>query len=214
MAGWEIDVRLRGDGFLQVMSPAFKGQLSAGLTLSGTLEEPLAIGDISVDRGKVLFPFGQLTIDSGRVTLTEEDPFRPQIALSAQGWNFGYDISANLIGAADAPAFTLQSIPHLTARQILMMLTAGEIPRDDFGYGTRDKATKIGYYLGTGFVNRFLGNSSSSERLVIRSGEHITDEGKPTHSIEYRFDDRWSVFGEYNRFRDFNSGLRLKVLSR
>jgi len=130
------------------------------------------------------------------------------------GQNFGYTITVELRGPVDAPNLTFQSTPPLTAQQILLMLSAGEIPRADFGYDTTGKASKVGMYIGREFVNRFIGNTSTSERLVIRSGEEITDEGKPTQSIEYRFTDRWSAFGEYNRFKDFNSGIQFKVLSK
>jgi len=32
--------------------------------------------------------------------------------------------------------------------------------------------------------------------------------------LEYRISDRFSVFGEYDRFQEFNSGLKVKVLSK
>jgi translocation and assembly module TamB len=77
-----------------------------------------------------------------------------------------------------------------------------------------DKAGRVGIYLGKELVNRFIGNTATTERLTLRSGEYITDDGKPTYSLEYRISDRWSAFGEYDRFRDFNSGLKFKVFSR
>ena len=146
--------------------------------------------------------------------LSREDPYRPYLDFRGVGQNFGYTITVDLSGPADAPNLTFQSVPPLTAQEILLMLSAGEVPRSNLDYSTVDKASRVGLYVGREFVNRFVGNTSTSERLVLRSGEQVTDEGTLTYSLEYRFTDRWSVFSEYNRFRDFNSGLRLKVLSR
>lgn len=211
---WQLDLRVRGDRFLRVISPAFKGEVSAGLQLLGTLREPFAVGAVTVDAGKLLFPFGTLELESGRVDLTREDPYQPQLDFRGIGQNYGYTITLNLRGPIEALSLTFQSVPPLTAQQILLMLTAGEIPRSDFGYSATDKAGRVGFYVGKEFVNRFLGSTSTSERLSLRMGEYITDEGKPTYSLQYRLSDRWSAFGEYDRFRDFNSGLRFKVLSK
>lgn len=211
---WQLDLRVKGDRFLNVISPAFKGEVSAGLQLLGTLREPIAVGAVTVDSGKILFPFGMVELENGRVDLTREDPYRPRLDFRGVGLNFGYTITVDLTGAADAPNLTFQSVPPLTAQQILLMLSAGEIPRSDFSYSSTDKASRVGLYIGKEFVNRFIGNTAATERLIFRGGEDITDEGKPTYTLEYRFTDRWSVFGEYNRFRDFNSGLKFKVLSR
>jgi translocation and assembly module TamB len=205
---------VKGDRFLNVFSPAFKGEVSAGLQLLGTLREPIAVGAVTVDSGKVLFPFGTLQIASGRVDLTREDPYRPRLEFRAEGRNYGYTVTVDLRGPMDAPNLTFQSVPPLNAQQILLMLTAGEIPRSDFGYDATDKAGQVGYYIGKEFVNRFIGNTSTTERLILKSGEDVTNEGKTTYSIEYLFTDRWSVFGEYDRFQNVNSGLKFKVLSK
>jgi translocation and assembly module TamB len=213
-ADWQLDLHVLGDRFLRVISPAFKGEVSVGLHLLGSLREPLAVGAVTVDSGKLLFPFGTVDLEHGRVDLTREDPYRPRLDFRGVGQNYGYAITLDLRGPIEAPGLTFQSVPPLSARQILLLLTAGEIPRSDFGYSATDKAGRVGYYIGREFVNRFLGSTSTSERLTLRTGEYITDEGKPTYSLFYRLSDRWSAFGEYDRFRDFNSGLRFKVLTK
>jgi hypothetical protein len=42
----------------------------------------------------------------------------------------------------------------------------------------------------------------------------VTQDGKTTYAIEYLFNDRWSAFGEYDRFQNVNSGLKFKVFSK
>jgi translocation and assembly module TamB len=211
---WGIDVRVNGDRFLNVITPAFKGEVSAGLQLLGTLGEPFLVGAVTVDSGKLLFPFGQVALERGRVDFSRQDPYRPQLDFRGEGLNFGYSITADLTGPMDSPNLTLQSVPPLTAQEILLMLSAGEIPRSDFGYTSSDKASRIGYFVGKEFVNRFIGNTAATERLVLRSGEYVTEDGGTTHMLEYKITGRLSVFGEYDRFQDFNSGLKVKVLSK
>jgi translocation and assembly module TamB len=153
-------------------------------------------------------------MERGRVDFSREDPFRPELEFRGEGLNFGYTVTVDLTGPLDAPNLTLQSVPPLTAQQILLMLSAGEIPRSDFDYTTSDKASRIGFFVGKEFVNRFIGNTAATERLTLRSGEYITEEGRTTYLLEYQLTDRLSIFGEYNRFQDFNSGLKMKVLAK
>lgn len=213
---WKLDLRLVGDRFLRVLSPLMRGELSSDLRLSGTLAEPRAVGAITVDGGSVLFPFGTLTIEGGRVSLTQRDPFRPQLDIRASGLNYGYDIRLEVSGTADAPRVTFQSTPSLQSRQILLMLTAGEIPQtgSGFSYSNEDKASRLGFFLGKEFLNQLFLYDDTEERLIVRTGENVTDSGQLTYSAEYKLDDRWSVIGEYNRFRDFNGGLKFKVYSK
>jgi translocation and assembly module TamB len=57
-------------------------------------------------------------------------------------------------------------------------------------------------------------SDQSQERLTVRSGEEISDQGRPTYHVEYKLSDRWSLVGEYDRFGDFNAGFKWRILSR
>ena len=76
------------------------------------------------------------------------------------------------------------------------------------------KAGNLALYLGRDIVARFLGNEDSADRLTIRSGEDISQEGKSTYSVEYKLTDDWSVVGEYDRFNALNAGLKWRIFSR
>jgi translocation and assembly module TamB len=54
----------------------------------------------------------------------------------------------------------------------------------------------------------------SQERFTISSGQEITDQGRPTYNVEYKVSPRWSVVGEYDRFGDFNAGLKWRIYSK
>lgn len=211
---WRLDLRVTGRRFLKVISPVFRGDVSSGLRLGGTLREPQASGEVTVDDGRMTFPFGTLELTRGAVRLTQTDPHRPQLDFQGQGMNFGYQLQMQLTGTADAPNLAFTSVPPLSTRQILLMLSAGEIPSGSFEFTDADKASRLGFYLGKELMSELLGQDTTEERLNIRTGEHVTSDGRLTYDVEYKLTDRFSLFGEYNRFRDYNGGLKFKVYSR
>lgn len=211
---WRLDLRVTGRRFLKVISPVFRGDVSSGLRLGGTLREPQASGEVTVDDGRMTFPFGTLELTRGAVRFTQTDPHRPQLDFQGQGMNFGYQLQMQLTGTADAPNLAFTSVPPLSTRQILLMLSAGEIPSGSFEFTDADKASRLGFYLGKELMSELLGQDTTEERLNIRTGEHVTSDGRLTYDVEYKLTDRFSLFGEYNRFRDYNGGLKFKVYSR
>lgn len=213
-ADWQLDVRVRGQKFLRVLSPVFKGQVSSGLQLTGTLQEPVALGEVSIDKGQMLFPFGTLDVTHGTVQLTREHPYQPQVDFHGQGLNFGYNITVDVTGNADAPNVTFSSVPPLSTREIMLMLTAGDVPSGAYSYSNLDKASKLGYFLGKQLITQLLGLDTGEDRLIFRTGEYVTDDGQLTYRIEYKLIDWLSIFGEYTRFRDYNGGLKFNIYSR
>jgi len=211
---WLLDIRVHGDRFMRVRSPVFRGEMSMGMKLSGTLAKPIVLGDVTVPTGQVVFPFGLLDLDRGRVSLREADPYRPQIDVQASAYNFGYLVRLELTGTPERPDLVLNSVPPLTPKEIILMLTAGEVPDQRISYSSTDKASRIGLYLGKELLNQFLSSGQSASRLTIRTGEHVADDGSVTYAVEYKLTDRWSAIGEYSRFKDINTGLKFKIFSR
>jgi hypothetical protein len=213
-ADWRLNLTATGHRFLKVRTPIFNGEISADLRLSGTLAEPLAIGDVTIDAGLVRFPFGNIPVSQGIVSLTSDNPYRPQLLITGNDRVLGYDINMELAGFAEAPVLQFSSTPPLSSEQILLMLTAGEIPRQgQFAFTTEERAQRLAFFLGRGVLTD-LGLGGDSNRLTIRSGEHISETGRPTYSVEYELTEDWSVIGQYDRFNDFNLMLKWRVYSR
>lgn len=213
-ASWRLDMRIRGDRAMQVRTPLFRGDISAAMQLSGTLREPIALGEVNIVSGRMLFPFGTLDLDRGYVTVTSENPFRPSVFVTASGYTYGYSIKMEVTGPADEPRMTFTSTPPLTSEQIVLMLTAGEVPRTDFTLSDQQRVAGLGIFLGRDFLTRFLGSEGAAERLSVRSGEYMTDDGEQTYYLEYKLDKNWSVVGEYDRFNALNAGLKWKIFSK
>lgn len=212
-AEWRVNVRVEGDRFLRVVTPVFRGQVSARLQLAGTLGEPIALGELTVPEGRITFPFGGLDVDRARVSLTRENPFLPQVDFQASGLNFGFDVQMELSGPATAPNVTFSSVPPLTSTQLLLMLTAGDIPSQTFNYSAQGRFQSIAVFFGKEVLGKLTGDPES-DRLTLRSGERVSDRGQLTSTIEYRLSPRWSAFGMRNRFDDYLGGLKWRVYSK
>ncbi len=211
---WQLDLDIQGQEFLNVRGGLFRGVLSAGFHLTGTLEEPRAIGDITIESGRIRFPFTTMSITQGVVSLPRENPFMPQLFVLAQSTTFGYDLQIEVAGTAEAPVITFSSSPPLTSEQVLLMVTAGELPQDQQMFTAQQRATRFAVYLGRNLLYQITGDESDGERLMITSGEHVSEQGRETFGIEYRLSNRWSAVGEYDRFDEYNAGLKVRIFTR
>ena len=215
-AQWGLKVSVTGDSFLRVQTPLFSGKISTILTLQGTLKDPLALGQVKLDPGSaVTFPFSSLEVKQGFITLTSEDPYRPNLFVTAQSRRFGYDVKMEASGPVDQPVVQFSSVPGLSSEEIVLMLTAGQIPR---GVGatatTQQRAQGLALFVGKNLLSDFGLGGGGQERLTVRSGEEISESGRPTYDIEYKLTGRWSVIGEYDRFDQYNLNLKFKAYSK
>ncbi len=211
---WTLDIDIRGDQFLAVRAPGFRGRLSANFNLRGTLLEPQSIGEVRIDAGAIRFPFATMRIQQGTISLSQDNPYRPQLFITASSRIFGYDLQMELSGTADDPSLEFTSHPPLSSEAILLMITAGELPRGELTFTGQQKATKLALYIAQNLFLEFGGDDDGAERLTIRSGENISDQGRETFYIEYMFHPRWGLVGEYDRFDAVNAGVKWRFFSR
>jgi len=213
-ASWRLNLVVQGDDFLKVRSPLFRGEVSAHLTLGGTLKDPIALGEVKTDSGRVSFPFASLQVNQGLVTLTSENPYRPQLFLTAKTRKIGYDIQMEIKGPADAPVVQFSSSPPLSSEQIILMLTAGEMPREAARLSPEQRAQRLAMFVGKNVFSQLGIGGTDGDRLTIRSGEEITEQGKPTYDVEYKLTEKWSLVGQYDRFNEYNAGIKWRIYSR
>jgi translocation and assembly module TamB len=212
-ADWAVDVQITGEEFLRARTPLFTATLSVDTRLQGRLAAPDAIGDVRINSGRIRFPFGTLVVDQGYLNLIG-DATASELFVTASGRNYNYDVRLEVRGRLEEPAVTFSSAPPLSSEQILLMLSAGEIPNDEYVFSTRAKMGQFATFVGKDLLSRWRGDDDSEDRLTIRSGEDISEEGRTTYSVEYQISDRWSVVGEYDRFSAFNAGVKWRIISR
>ncbi len=211
---WKLDLAVRGDRFLRVRTPVFNGTVSADLQLRGSLIAPLLTGDARVTSGRLIFPFGALALSQGVASFTGADPRGPDVRITASGRSYRYDLRLEVKGPADGANIVFSSTPPLASEEILLMLTAGELPESDFAFSGSERAGRLATFLGKDLLSRYLGSDPAEERLILRSGESISKDGRLTYSVEYRLSDRWSILGEYDEFNAFNTDLKWKLFTR
>ncbi|MGV3772125.1 MAG: translocation/assembly module TamB domain-containing protein, partial [Verrucomicrobiales bacterium] len=211
---WKLDLNVSGKDFMRVRSPFFQGQVSAAFRVVGTMQEPIALGETLISNGRINFPFANLDVKQGIVSLTSDDPYNPQVFVLAGARTFGYDVTMEARGPANNLVIEFSSVPSLTSEEIVLMLTTGALPRSDFSFSNEQKASKLAVFLGKSLWSKFSGDDGGSERLSIRSGEDISEQGRQTYKVEYMLSDRWSLIGEYDRFGAVNAGVKWKVLTR
>lgn len=214
LAAWRLGVDVSGPKFLRLRSPVFNGEISANLKLQGTLKDPIALGDVRIDSGVVRFPFASLQTQQGLVTLTSQNPYHPQLSINAASKQFGYDIRMTVSGPVDAPVIQFNSTPPLSSEQILLMVSAGEMPQGTFNLTPQQRAQTVALFLGRDLLSKMGVGDETQQRLSIRSGEQISEQGRPTYQVEYKLSDKWSITGEYDRFGDYNAGVKWRVYSK
>jgi translocation and assembly module TamB len=174
----------------------------------------VALGDIKIDSGVVRFPFASFAVQQGFVTLTSENPYHPALSVSATSKQFGYNIRMDASGPIDEPILQFTSTPPLSSEQILLMVTAGQLPAGEFTMTTQQRAQTVAVFLGRDLLERFGLEDQAEERLIIRSGQEITEQGRPTYEVEFKLSPRWSVYGEYDRFGDYNGMFKWLIYSK
>ncbi len=214
LADWTLDVRVRGDRFARILSPILKASASADLNLRGTLGQPKLVGQAYVDRGRLAFPFGQLEIQQFQVVFTEAEPYRPRLEGKAEGLSFGYNLGMELSGTLAEPEIGFSSTPPMTTSEVLQMLMAGSLPRNEYSYSTGGKAQNVGTYLAGDLLTQLAGDPMEEPRLTFRSAQRVSANGSLTYSVEYRLSDRWSAVAEYDRWNQLGAGVRWRVLEK
>jgi translocation and assembly module TamB len=116
-------------------------------------------------------------------------------------------------GTADNTQPTFSSTPPLESEQVLLMVMAGETPQNEVSYSGRQRAARLGAYLGRSLLEQLGGDPTAEERLSVSVGERISRQGRETYDIEYQLSPRWSVVGEYDEFDEYNVGVKWRVLS-
>jgi translocation and assembly module TamB len=196
---------------MRVRTTLFTGTASAQFDLTGTLQEPRAVGVMRVVQGSIALPFATFDVQVGNVRLTADDPFHPRIDVSASSRRYDYDIRMNASGPADAPILNFTSNPALPSDQVLLLVMAGQLPSSNGAVGaTGSQVAGLGAYFGQSVLSGFSGDGSS-DRLTVNSGQELSVKGKPTYEVEYRVAPRWWIVGEYDQFDDYNAGVKWRV---
>lgn len=208
---WPLAVEVRGQQAIHIRTTVFNGTASARFQLGGTLGEPRAVGELTVNDGQVLFPFATFAVQSGTLRLRESDPFHAIVNLTANSQRHDYQLRLEATGQLPTPNLVLSSTPALEAEDVLLMVMTGQPPANDAATTSSagQRLAVLGAYLGKGIFDD-LGYGGEN-RLEISTGEQVSLQGRETYDFEYKLSKRWSLTGEYDRFDSYNAGLKWRV---
>jgi translocation and assembly module TamB len=207
---WPLAVEVRAPHTVRIRTALFNGTASARFQLGGTLGEPKATGEVSLDEGQVVFPsFVTFKVQLGAVRLSEADPYHPQLTLNGTARRYGYDLRMEARGPVDQPVITFTSSPALSSEQVLLMVMAGQVPASDVAAGaSQQRLSSVGTYLGQSLFQEI---GVPTDRLEVTAGEQISEKGHETYKFDYKLGGRWSLVGEYDEFDGYNAGLKWRI---
>ncbi len=208
---WTLAVDVTGDQFLRLRTPVFTGVASARFRLAGTLGEPRAIGEITIDEGMVRMPFAAFQVTQGSVRLTEADPYEAAVYLRAAGRRYGYDLTMEIDGNASQPNVVFTSSPALDSEQVMFMVMTGTAPSSEISKTATQRAANIGIFLSQSLLGSLGADAADADRLSVSTGEKISRQGEETLDIEYKLSDRWTITWEKNEFDEYNAGVKWRV---
>jgi translocation and assembly module TamB len=208
---WVLDVNVVGTRFIRVRMPVFSGVASTHFHLGGTLGDPRAIGEATIDQGTVRMPFASFDVKQGAVRLTEESPYEPTIYLRGLGQHWGYDLTLEITGKASSPDIAFTSSPALDPEQVLLMVMTGAAPSNEVNSSLTHRAVAIGAFFGQSLMGSLTGSDGAQDKLSIESGAKVSEQGKETYDIEYKLSDRWTLTGEYDEFDQYIAGVKWRV---
>ena len=211
---WTLGVEVSGDRFIRLRTPVFAAVASAHFRLSGTLGEPRAIGEVTIDEGQIRMPFASFQVTQASVRLTEANPYEPALYVRGTGRRLGYDLAMEIEGSGSSPNITFSSSPALDSEQVLLMVMTGSAPRNELLNSSTQRVAQIGAYLGQSLLGSLGTEVADADKLTIASGEKISRQGKETYDIEYKLSSRWAVTGEYNEFDEYNAGFKWRAFPR
>jgi len=211
LSAWRLDVLVHGERFMRLRSTLFSGTASARFKIGGTLGVPNMTGEADVNTGTVTLPFASFAISEATVRVTEANPNSLRLAVTGTSRRYGYDLRMEVTGTADAPIVTFSSSPALDAKQVLLMVMAGEMPNDEITYGNAERAARLGTYLGQSLIASLGGDPTEAGRLSITTGERVSSLGRETYEAEYRLTDRFKLVGERDEYDAYNMGVKWDV---
>ncbi|ADE55862.1 translocation/assembly module TamB domain-containing protein [Coraliomargarita akajimensis] len=208
-----LDLQVNGKDFMRLDTPVVNGILTANVSLSGTLGEPVSVGTVRFEEGNLLFPFAGFELEQGRIDLLVNDPYTPVLDFSGFARRYGYDLEVEITGTAYDPQVQFFSSPHLSSHAIMQMVIAGVSPDGGFRFSATEAAQRFGSYLSKNvFVSRGKASKNPTERFSMNTGENLSEQGKETVDLELRLTDRIYATGEYDEYDFWNAGLRFRVV--
>lgn len=132
---------------------------SGELSLIGTLAEPVLLGNISIDEGRLRLEGNQYEITRGTVSFNNPRKTTPFLNFEAETQVREFDVTLSVRGPVDQFQMSFRSEPPLSTPSIVSLLAAGQTQEEIFGserINQTDSSTLMAYGAGT-LLSKTLG---------------------------------------------------------
>lgn len=209
-ASWQdrvaLDVHLTATETLAVRNNIADITGSAQIDLTGTLANPIVLGEVEIDEGGRV-RFQDVDYEVVRGTITFQNPFRidPYFDITAEGRREEYDLTINLTGTLDRITPTITSDPPTSDLTLLTLLGAGGLSQNG-GLGNtslQSAGTSLLAQSVGGLIGQRILPFADSFRLDLGGVEGSTTP-EPKITFEKRISDDVRVIVFFNTARDQN----------
>lgn len=139
----EYDLELKGKDDIRISNAMGEGTGQFDLRLTGNVDFPVLLGTIEVRRGQLNFSGKKFDITKGKLTFNDKFKNDPQMVIESEAFIKNYRIRFNIKGSAWSPKPELLSSPPLPTRDILTLISVGELFR-------RPTSTELSTQIGAG----------------------------------------------------------------
>ncbi|MCY3777106.1 MAG: translocation/assembly module TamB domain-containing protein, partial [Candidatus Aminicenantes bacterium] len=129
----KLAVAVEGQQSLQVRNNLIDAVGSVNLNVRGTLSNPVMLGTITVNEGRLFFENNEYEITRGLVLFNNPRRTQPTWNVEAQTQVRDISVTASVRGSFDQLRLSLSSDPPLPSPLILSLLTVGQTPEEILG---------------------------------------------------------------------------------
>ena len=207
-----LDLEIFGDKSFRISNNIVRGHFSPAVRLRGTGAVPEPSGSIFFQDVLVKLELTSLKVDQGEVRFRSEDPFAPEVRVTAHTRMQGFDLDVALEGVLPDVEVYVQTNPPLPPRDAIVLLMTGNTPDRLQQKGTQGALMLAGTVLGKRLLAEVQGPSDPDEvsffdRFSVEMGRDITRSGEETIEAEFRVTNQWYARGERDRYDDYNFGV-------
>jgi hypothetical protein len=213
---WKLDVTVRNaEPFLLVGNIA-NGEISPDLALHGTLGAPFPAGTITLTNLQAYLPASTITIPSGKIYFTGQNPFMPIMDVRARADVSGYAVQMYAYGPLVDQNIALRSDPPLSQENLILLLTTGLTPAGMSGTGLGEAAAGQGGIILLRSIARQLEPLGIDlNDFVNRLSVRVVPPKDPSQTTslisDLRLTDRFSLTTGRDGYGFYNAGVRYTI---
>lgn len=160
-----LDIEVEGYRTLQINNNLAKVTASGDFKLRGTLQDPVILGSLTVDDGKLFLENNEYEVTRGAITFNDPRSTRPVFDFEAETEVRDFSVSVILRGPIDQFNVSFRSDPPLPNSSIVSLLAVGQTEEEIFGVEGRgqDQVGSLAIYGAGALLSKSLGKKLEAE---------------------------------------------------